>query len=235
MEWLAERLIEPEFLDSLPPDDPRALEARRDLKWVNRLMFEAPIMRALMLRSVDNPPRRMLEIGCGDGNFMLTVARRLAPQWPGVEITLLDRAGIVTEERVAEFAWLGWQAKPVHADVFEWLGKGGHKFDLISANLILHHFTNERLGELFGLIAAAAPVFVAAEPHRNLAAVSAVQGLRLFGVNKVTLHDAAASVRSGFRGREMAALWRKGEGMEERGIGPFTQVFAARSPKKSSK
>jgi 2-polyprenyl-3-methyl-5-hydroxy-6-metoxy-1,4-benzoquinol methylase len=230
MAGLSTRIIEPELLDNLPPDDPQAMGSRRDLKWVNRLMFQGPIMAALMHRSVSAPPRRILEIGCGDGHFMLTLARRLAPRWPGAEITLLDQADIVAEEHIAELAWLGWRAVRVKGDAFHWMANADPHYDLISANLVLHHFTNERLKVLFSDIAAKSSVFVATEPHRNAFALTAVQGLRLFGANQVTLHDAAASVRSGFRGGELGRLWPDGLGgaVEERRIGPFTHTFAAR-------
>ena len=53
--------------------------------------------------------------------------------------------------------------------------------------------------------------------------------LRLFGVNDVTMHDAAASVRAGFAGNELTRLWPTTDGMrfEERRLGLFTHAFAA--------
>ena len=42
------RIIEPELLDTLPPDDPRAVRSRRDLRRVNAWMRNHAIMaRAL--------------------------------------------------------------------------------------------------------------------------------------------------------------------------------------------
>jgi hypothetical protein len=51
--------------------------------------------------------------------------------------------------------------------------------------------------------------------------------LRAIGANDVTLHDAAASVRAGFKGAELSRLWPTGytDQIDERGIGPFTHVF----------
>jgi len=48
----------------------------------------------------------------------------------------------------------------------------------------------------------------------------------------VTRHDAVVSVRAGFRGGELAALWPRGEGwtIEERARGPFGHAFVARRP-----
>ncbi len=49
------------------------------------------------------------------------------------------------------------------------------------------------------------------------------------GCNRVTLHDAAASVRAGFRGGELAASWPQSGGwdVEERAAGLFSHSFAA--------
>ncbi len=38
------RTVVPELLDELPPDDPRAMHSRGDLRRVNRLMGNADIM-----------------------------------------------------------------------------------------------------------------------------------------------------------------------------------------------
>src|SRR5918994_7946729 len=125
MSGLAQRLVEPEILDGLCEADPLAVAARRDLVRVNALMFQQAIMARLLADRVRSP-HRILEIGAGDGVFMLGVARRLAKRWPGVELTLLDRADLVTPERSAAFAELGWQARTITADVFDWLSGAGN-------------------------------------------------------------------------------------------------------------
>lgn len=229
MPGLADRLLQPEILDGLAEKDPRAIAARRDLDLVNRLMFQQAIMARLLGAHVASQPRRMLEIGAGDGSFMLGVVRRLARKWPGVELTLLDRANLVTQERRAAFAELGWQAKTATADVFDWLGaaRDAH-FDVVAANLFLHHFADADLVRLFSALRPLSPVFVAAEPRRGSFAHTASRMLWGVGAAEVTRHDAPASVRAGFRGAELSALWpAKHDYLEERGAGLFTHVFAA--------
>ncbi len=227
---LAHRKVEPEILDGLHEDDPRAVASRRDLRRINMLMFQSGIMTRLLRKHVDEPPGRILEIGAGDGGFMLSVARRLAKSWPGVEITLLDRAYLITAGRVADFANLGWRAKAVTADVFDWLEKvDGERFDVITANLFLHHFSDAGLSTLFSALQPRTTAFLVAEPFRGAAAHAASRLLWAIGANDVTLHDAPASVRAGFRGAELSALWPGGvlKPVEERQIGPFTHVFVA--------
>lgn len=224
------RSIEPELLDVLPASDPKAIGSRRDLVWINALMWQPLIMRRLLARHVARPPRRILEIGAGDGRFMLTLARRLALIWPGVELLLLDRAPLLTPEVREAFERLGWRVHQVTAEMFEWAGNAAsERFDVISANLFLHHFDEAALARLFQHLAPMAPLFVATEPWRAALPLFATRLLPAIGANSVTLHDAAASVRAGFAGPELSQLWPGGAGrvLEERRVGPFTHVFAA--------
>jgi SAM-dependent methyltransferase len=229
MSRLADRLVRAEILDGLAEKDPRAILARRDLALVNRLMFHQAIMARLLSEHVAPPPSRILEIGAGGGSFMLGVARRLAPSWPGVELTLLDRAHLMTRERRGAFAELGWRAEPVIADIFGWLRFAGDaRFDVVTANLFLHHFDDADLRRLFATLRPLAPVFVAAEPRRSGFGLAASRLLWAIGACDVTRNDAPASVRAGFRGAELSALWPVGsDRMDERGAGLFSHIFAA--------
>jgi SAM-dependent methyltransferase len=226
---IAARSIEPELLDLLPASDPLAIGSRRDLVWINALMWQPLIMRRLLARYA-KPPRRILEIGAGDGRFMLAIARRMARHWPEVELMLLDRAPLQAQAVRVGFEELGWRAESVTADVFEWTARArSEQFDIICANLFLHHFDDERLALLFRLLAPMTPLFVATEPWRARVPLFATRLLPAIGANRVTLHDAAASVRAGFSGTELSQLWPGGAGrvLEERRIGPFTHAFAA--------
>ncbi|PNG24180.1 methyltransferase domain-containing protein [Methylocella silvestris] len=226
---LATRRIEAELLDSLPAADPRAIRSRRDLALINALMFQPAIMAGLLRAQMPAGRARILEIGCGDGSFMLSVARRLRHSAADVDLVLLDRVDLVAAPRVAAFAALGWRVEIVTGDVFAFVDKpdiGG--FDIVSANLFLHHFSDRALQMLFQSLRRLAPVVVAAEPRRTRVAVWATALLGAIGANAVSRHDAAASVRAGFYGRELSGLWPQdcADRIEERGIGPFTHVFS---------
>ena len=227
---LAARCVDPEILDRLPASDPRAIGSRRDLARINALMFQPKITAALLLKHLPQPPRRMLEIGAGDGTFMLSVARRLARHWPNVELTLLDRMDLVTRECRDGFEKLGWQAQPVVADVFEWVEREGDaRFDAITANLFLHHFSDAELSRLLSRLRPVAPIFVATEPLRATFPLAVARLLWAIAANDVTRHDAATSVRAGFAGSELSDLWGTGTVIEERRAGLFTHAFAAAS------
>ena len=222
------RRVDRELLDDLPADDPRAIHSRRDLRLCNALMFQPAIMARLLARHCGKGPRTIVDLGAGDGTFALAVARRLAHRWPNVRVTLVDRLHIVSNATLAAFDGLGWQAERLSADVFDFFDSP-RQFDLVTANLFLHHFQTARLAELLATIARSAKVFVAGEPRRGPVAAVGCRFLRAFGCNEITLHDSAASVRAGFRGKEISALWPREGGwdLSERGAIPFTHCFAA--------
>jgi hypothetical protein len=231
-EDLSFRRIEPELLDSLSTNDPRAIKSRRDLIRINALMFHASIMAGLLKRNLRQKPTRILEIGAGDGTFMLAIARRLAKTWPNVELVLLDQANLVSNERRGDFRKLGWQVETVTADIFRWIDRSQDAcYDAITANLFLHHFQQAALTRLFLALCGMSPVFLATEPRRSAIALGATRLLGAIGANDVTLHDAAASVRGGFSGNDLSTLWPTGIGVltTERRIGPFTHVFTAKT------
>ncbi|WP_189350165.1 MULTISPECIES: methyltransferase domain-containing protein [unclassified Mesorhizobium] len=228
MSPLAQRSLVPEILDRLAADDARALRSRRDLARINALMFQAPIMASLLRKFMARPPGRILEIGAGDGTFMLKVARRMARDWHGVELTMLDRVGLVTPRLTADFAGLGWTLETITADVFDWAQTAdGRAFDAITVNLFLHHFGDDGLLRLFSLLQRRAPLILATEPLRAGFALAATRLLPAIGANDVTRHDAAQSVRAGFRGTELSDIWSAvgGRPLEERRAGPFSHVF----------
>lgn len=225
------RQVEPEWLDALPADDPRAERSRRDLRRVNALMLEARIMARALRRHAAAPPRRMLDLGSGDGTFMLKVARRLAPAWREVRLTLLDRHSIVSNKTLQGFADLGWQARAIADDVFHYLGsQDSEAADIVTANLFLHHFSGRALADLLEGIAGRAALFVACEPRRAGFALFASKRLGLIGCNAVSRHDAVASVRAGFRDQELSALWpdRARFALHESEAFLFTHCFVAR-------
>lgn len=225
------RSVEAEWLDMLPAGDLRAVRARRDLRRVNWCMAQAAIMAGLLLRAgAGMQPRTILDLGSGDGTFMARVAARMATHWPRVHVVLVDRQDLVTEHTRGRFARLGWTATTLTGDVFEVLEQRQSPApDVVTANLFLHHFESGRAAQLLALAAPQA-LFAACEPARTGAALVASKALWAIGCNEVTRHDAAASVRAGFRGSELSELWpeRAGWTLTERGALPFTHCFAAR-------
>jgi hypothetical protein len=216
-----QRMLEPEWLDVLPHYDARAQRARADLRRVNWLMGNARhVARALapVIRS-ENRKMHLVDLGAGDGSFMQGVVRRL--NRPDIHVTLVDRALLPGP--------MPWNATAVAADAHEFLARPA-RFDALVANLFLHHFEAGPLRRLLALAARRAPLFVACEPRRSRFAWHASRLLGALGCNDVTRHDAAVSVRAGFRGQELSALWPAGAGwrLTEGPAPPFGHLFVAR-------
>jgi hypothetical protein len=228
---IMQRSVKPELLDNLPPTDPRAVRSRSDLQRVNAWMGNCATMaRALRSASNGQMHRRLVELGAGDGTFLLRVARRLAAQWPGTSAVLLDRLKVVSPCTLRNFAALGWRAEILESEVQDWLARqAASACDVMVANLFLHHFPEPQLAGLLCAAARQARIFIAVEPRRSGPSLLFSRLLWLTACNQVTRHDAPVSVRAGFTGTELSRLWPAGEDwtLRERPASWFSHLFIA--------
>lgn len=180
------RRVEPELLDSLPPDHPDARHNRRDLRLTNRAMGNHAWI-ARTLPSLVGPGERVLEAGAGTGELAMRLIQRSIPVdgldlWPAPPEWPEGRAWHA--DNLLTFA--GWEAYPV-----------------ILGNLIFHQFTDEELA-CIGRRLRNARVIVACEPLRRRVSQIAFRWIApRFGANHVSLHDAHVSIAAGFQGREL--------------------------------
>jgi SAM-dependent methyltransferase len=226
------RRVEPELLDQLPADDPRAIRARRDVKRANTLMMNAGVMAsALVEHSAGQRPRTIVDLGSGDGQFMLRVARRLAPRWPDVTVVLQDKQDIVSDATREAFAGLRWRVETSATDVFDFLANARpSRVDVFTSNLFLHHFVDDQLVRLLASVAQLGRLIAVCEPRRAKFVVRASRLLWAVGFSTVGVHEAVVSARAGFRGKELSALWPD-QGhweLQEQAVGLFSHCFVAR-------
>ena len=226
------RCVEPEVLDALDADDPRGRRSRGDLRRIHRAMRSVShLTRTVAALRLAAPPRRLLELGAGDGSLLLRFARALRPRWTDVELTLLDRVDLVSRRTRDGYRALGWRLSVERAEAAAWLSDlPDPPFDLCIANLFLHHFEVAPLAALLRSVARSTEAFVACEPQRNAAARVGSRLVVLLGANAVTREDAVKSVAAGFSGHELSTAWASAEGTwrtEEFSALPFTHCFAA--------
>lgn len=181
-----ERVVEPEILDELPPDDPAAIQSRRELRLINALMGNHRWIRR-QVRDCIRPGWRVLELGGGDG----CLGRQLVDDGVCAAGSL---TGVDLAPRPA--IWPGaaaWHRANVLA------GGGMPEAEIVVANLFLHHFSDIQLGELGALLPASATALIVSEPERR--SLHLWQG-RLLSViacfGPVTRHDMPVSIRAGF-------------------------------------
>jgi hypothetical protein len=226
------RVVEPELLDVLPPGDVRALQSRLDLRRLNQCMKHPQLMsRALLenLNGIKSP--RIVELGAGDGDFLLSVAQQLQKELPDAEAMLVDRLDSFSPKVSDEFKNLGWRLRTEIAEVFEWLRKSPpNSKDAIIANLFLHQFQPNELAEMLRLAARSTKLFIALEPSRAWLPRLCGHFLWVIGCNSVTRHDAGISIRAGFLGHEISAMWEDKDKWEltEHPVGLFSHLFIAR-------
>ena len=238
------RIVEPEWLDELPPDDPRAAGSRRDLRRLNTWMRNHAIMaNALQTAANGQTLKRIVELGAGDGDFLLRVAQLVtgngapasgtaasgnAIAWNEVNVTLLDRQKVVTPRTLAAFASLGWRAEVVVADIFDWLQTPAPA-EIVIVNEVLHHFDDVHLAGLLRVIADRARLFIVIEPRRAPWPLFCSRLLWAINCNSVTRHDATVSVRAGFVREELSALWpdKRNWQLTEQRASWFSHLFIA--------
>jgi SAM-dependent methyltransferase len=242
---LISRSVASELLDGLAVDDPAARRSRHDLQRIHRAMGT----RSLLLREWRNlpaartttQPLRVLEIGAGDGTLLLGLARALGAGQRPVELTLLDQRALVDRQTMDAYRLAGWTAVGRLGEVFEWMAgdansamRGGalDRWDLILANLFLHHFEDAPLARLLRAVASRTDRFLALEPRRSLLALGASHLVGAIGANQVTRTDSVLSVRAGFRDHELSALWpahSAGWQLREYPAGLFSHGFCAQA------
>lgn len=233
------RTVADETLDHLAPEDPAAMRSRRDLVRVHRAMGTRSIVShhwQELLSPRTRRPLRVLEIGAGDGTLLLGVGRALAPKWPPVHLTLLDRKDIVSPTTMAAYAELGWSAQAQVADVLTWAaqpdaGTSSPRWDLITTTLFLHHFEGAPLEALLAAVASRTERFFACEPKRSWLPLAGSHLVGAIGANAVTREDAVLSVHAGFRDHEIRASWpRESDAwhVREFSAGIFSHCFSAR-------
>jgi hypothetical protein len=228
------RKIVPERLDDLQPGDPQAVGSRGDLRRLNFIMGHAGILCRAFREPFEEAfsrtkPLRFVELGAGDGTLSLQLARYYSALGMRAHGTLVDRHDLVTPDTRRAFIALNWSVESEATDVFTWLERPSPAVDVIFANLFLHHFTDPTLAAMMRLAATKTNGFIACEPRRSPWALAGSRMLWLIGCNDTTQHDAPVSVRAGFIGQELSALWPTENDwrLSEQSAGLFSHCFIA--------
>ena len=232
MKAFRERVVEPELLDVLPPADERALKSRLDLRLLNQCMKHPQLMSHALLENLNGVKSpKIVELGAGDGDFLLSVGCRLQKEMPNSEAILVDRLDSFDPKIHEEFKNLGWRLRTEIVEVFDWLRQSPpDSADAIVANLFLHQFQSNELAEMLRLAARSTKLFIALETSRAWLPRLCGHFLWVIGCGPVTRHDAGISIRAGFLRREISTMWEDKDKWElaERPVGLFSHLFIAR-------
>lgn len=197
------RIVEPEILDTLSPDDPEAKRSRADLRFINTMMGgEAWILREL--KNLDGV-ECVVELGAGEGCLASSIKAAL----PDVQVVAVDLVGAPKGARDG----VEWLQVNVLSDAYS-VGPN----TVVVANLFLHHLEDEALSSL-GERLSGARALLFAEPYRSGFALFWARLICPF-VGRVTRYDMLVSIRAGFREGELQRVLSTGFNWSE-SVGVF--------------
>ncbi len=188
------RIIRPEWLDDLPPE--QAAPNLRDLERINRLLGGHEVLRKTM-EALEIPAAErftFLDVGAATGDM----ARCLKQQYPNATVVSFDY-------RLCHLEGAG---KPkVCGDAFQ-MPFRPKSFDYVHAALFLHHFKDQdviTLLKTFGQLARKA--IIINDLERNPLPYFFLKATQWwFHWSPVTLHDGPISVEAGFQPKELKQI-----------------------------
>ncbi len=187
------RVIEPELLDHLPPEQARPNLA--DLVRINRQFGGHSVLRKTLRQIAHLPPvPTFLDVGAASGDS----GRVIRELFPRAAITSLDYNATNLEQA---------PCPKLIADAFH-LPFAPASFDYVLCSLFLHHFQNAEVTELLrAFYAVAKRGLVVCDLERHILPYLFLPATRhLFRWNKITVHDGLKSVRAAFRAQELLRL-----------------------------
>lgn len=103
-----------------------------------------------ILRETRRPPRRVLDLGCGDGIILATMLEA----FPAADGVALDFSPLMLEQARTRLQRFGARSSTVEADLQTpaWRQQLDGPFDAVLSSLAIHHLSHERKRELYGEI-----------------------------------------------------------------------------------
>ena len=192
----AKRLIRPELLDHLPPEQARSNLA--DLVRINKSFGGHSVLRKALARvAAANDKFSVLDVGAASGD----AARLIQERFPAASIVSLDYNAVN----------LGEASYPkLLADAFR-LPFGAESFDFVLSSLFLHHFEDPQVVELLRhFYVVARRGLVVCDLERHIVPYCFLPATKfLFRWQPITIHDGVISVRASFRASDLLRLSRE--------------------------
>jgi 2-polyprenyl-3-methyl-5-hydroxy-6-metoxy-1,4-benzoquinol methylase len=194
MGTMQHRVLGQELLDTLPHDHPDALANRQDIEVINRIMGTFRWFQR-QLHEYAPTHGRIVELGAGDGSLVHHIAQKspeLVARWTGLDLAPRPDGLPLGVQWVQEDFIQSEAAQSALENA-----------EVVVANLILHHFTDDQLRRLAPRLHQARLLLVS-EPARHWHHHLESQALNLIcEFNHVTVHDMKLSIEAGFRMGEL--------------------------------
>jgi ubiquinone/menaquinone biosynthesis C-methylase UbiE len=184
---------------------PADIQLQLDDLWrINRWLGGLSSSRNMLLRFLRDTGRRsvrVLEVGAGDGRLAARLRSMLRERGIRADFFVLDR-----RHRHLLFGRPASDLHPVVADALA-LPFRRESFDVVTCNLLLHHFSGgDALRFLCSLGAAARDAVLINDLERCWLPYFFIRAAPWFTRNRMSRHDAVASVRQAYTRRELAQL-----------------------------
>ena len=213
---LSNRLEAEEWMDDFSITDARLTQALRDLHRINRLLGGHSATDAVLdpeLRQRDHV--RLLDLGCGSGDYLVHLARRGAQFGCTMELIGVDANPVTVGHARAHLDEhlshsLRSRARVDIEDALA-LPYADNAVDVAHAALFLHHFHGDTAVRLLSEMQRVARTgLLLNDLHRHLVAYVGIWLLsRALRMAPMVQHDGPMSVRRGFRKEELKTLARK--------------------------
>jgi SAM-dependent methyltransferase len=182
------RSLKSELMDDPTlPEETLAL-VYRDLLWTHRVLGN---VRALLLElgRVNKPLRHILDIGCGRGELLLEIQRRIEVEVVGVELRLP--------------AGLPWEVKIVQADA---VVDSLPACDVALAVCVVHHLSDEAVVELIRNVGRSCSRLLILDLVRHPLPLILFRCFLAPFVHRINALDGISSIRRSYTPRELEAL-----------------------------
>jgi SAM-dependent methyltransferase len=224
---LSQRACGSEFLD-FPDSDPDLTERSFGfMRFVNHVGGGIRVVRRFLEIELSQAPAgetiRILDIGAGDCDIPLAIAKWASDRGRKVEFTCIDHNAKAIAMAQAKLASSdGRNIKLVEADAFSYQPTG--QFDYAVGSMVFHHFTNDEIDRLIAHLRSFVRRALLINDLRRSVLNYLVCAILAAPADPQLRHDALLSVRRGFRPGELAKLLSKPDSKAVVGTAWFCRV-----------
>jgi 2-polyprenyl-3-methyl-5-hydroxy-6-metoxy-1,4-benzoquinol methylase len=210
MSKFSRRSTDPEIMDDLACSGEVVNKTLREIDTINRWLGGNAItwhgIATLLDGSEPKESLHIADIGCGSGDMLKLICTKLSTKCFQFNATGFDANPHIVayaRENCRDYGDITFHTENILDSTFL-----NRTFDVITATLFLHHFTDDQLIQILkNLVRQARIGIVINDLHRHPLAYHSIRLLtRLFSRSSMVKYDAPLSVLRGFRRREWAAL-----------------------------
>ena len=195
-----------ELMDDLSCSGPVVDQTLRELDTINKWLGGNHVTISgidRLTRNINLQQLKIVDVGCGSGDMLIRIA-----EWARKKKLEVDLIGVDANPNILDYAHqnsksypeISYQAIDILSDTFQ-----SWSYDIVTATLFTHHFTNEQLIDMFTMFNKKSSIgLVINDLHRNRFAYHSIKLLTsLFSNSEMVRFDAPLSVLRAFSKEEL--------------------------------